>query len=163
MSVRISRGMLQRILDHAVAGPGREVCGLLLAEPPISARSGPSTSLGASGRGEDSPGRISEMREVANVAANPADSFEIDPAALFATLRVERANGPRLIGHYHSHPNGSPVPSERDAVMANQPGRLWLIVAAGSARMWREVPGGAVHGAFDPVELVVDAPDDGCA
>ena len=102
------------------------------------------------------------MVETPNVSPDPATSFEIDPAALFAALRAERAGGPRLVGHYHSHPNGLASPSLRDAAMALQPGRLWLIVTAGATRMWREVPGGAVHGAFEPVELVVDGADDGC-
>jgi hypothetical protein len=47
--------------------------------------------------------------------------------------------------------------------MAVQPGRLWLIVAAAEARIWREEPGAAMCGAFAPVELVIDAPDEGCA
>jgi len=106
--------------------------------------------------------RIDALLETPNVASDPATTFEIDPAALFAALRAERAGGPRILGHYHSHPSGSPTPSARDAAMALQPGRLWLIVAAGAARMWREVPGGAVHGAFALVELVVDGADDGC-
>ena len=141
MGVEISRGVLQRILVRAASEPEREVCGLLLA----------------------SPQRVVETKPVANVSANPADSFEIDPAALFAALRAERAGGPRLIGHYHSHPNGLAIPSERDAMMATSPGRLWLIVASGKARLWREVSGGAVHGAFEPVELLTDGADEGCA
>jgi proteasome lid subunit RPN8/RPN11 len=139
MGVEISRGVLQRILAHAASAPEREVCGLMLGTPALV--------------------------EVAteNVSANPADSFEIDPAALFAALRAERAGGPRLTGHYHSHPNGLATPSERDAMMATSPGRLWLIVASGEARLWREAPGGAVHGAFEPVELLGDGADEGCA
>jgi proteasome lid subunit RPN8/RPN11 len=139
MGVEISRGVLQRILAHAASAPEREVCGLMLGTPALA--------------------------EVAteNVSANPADSFEIDPAALFAALRAERTGGPRLIGHYHSHPNGLATPSERDAMMATSPGRLWLIVASGEARLWSEVPGGAVHGAFEPVELLTDGADEGCA
>ena len=187
--VRISRAMLRRILAHAAKEPGREVCGLLLSSPPASpspsstprsvraehsrgipsgeaktalgcARSDPSTSLGTNG--EEADERVGGVAETPNVAPDPATRFEIDPAALFAGLRAERAGGPRILGHYHSHPNGAPTPSARDAAMASQPGRLWLIVAAGEARMWRERPGGAMHGAFAPVELVVDETDDGC-
>jgi proteasome lid subunit RPN8/RPN11 len=141
MGVEISRGVLQRILALAVSEPEREVCGLLLT----------------------SSQRIEAVRETANVSESRTDSFEIDPAALFATLRAERAGGPRLIGHYHSHPNGLTTPSARDAMMATSPGRLWLIVASGEARLWREVPGGAVRGAFEPVELLPDSADEGCA
>jgi desampylase len=48
-------------------------------------------------------------------------------------------------------------------MMATSPGRLWLIVPSGEARLWRETPGGAMHGAFEPVELLVSGADEGCA
>jgi proteasome lid subunit RPN8/RPN11 len=180
MAIRITRGMLQRILAHAAEEPEREVCGLLLAsrpfapslaKPVLSNAAGgveggcpPSSTRqeGRTGLRQAQPERVEAVAETANVCSDPADSFEVDPTILFAILRAERAGGPRVIGHYHSHPNGSPTPSARDAAMALQPGRLWLIVAAGEARMWREVPGGAMHGAFDPVELVVEHSDGGC-
>ncbi|WP_326521544.1 M67 family metallopeptidase [Sphingomonas abietis] len=127
----------------------------------ISARPGPSTALGANGG--RAVARIATVLSTTNVAAHPADSFEIDPAALFAALRAERTGGDRLIGHYHSHPNGLATPSARDALMATSPGRLWLIVAAGAARLWCETPGGAVQGAFAPVELLINGAEDGCA
>jgi proteasome lid subunit RPN8/RPN11 len=120
MATVIARYILNRILRHAAAEPGREVCGLLLGEG----------------------GRIVAAEPAANVSPEPADSFEVDPAALFAALRAERAGGPRLIGHYHSHPNGRPEPSARDAAAA-EPGRLWLIVGGGAARLWLAGPGGA--------------------
>lgn len=141
MTVRISRELLDRLLAEAASAPRREVCGLLLG----------------------TPDRVGDARATSNASSSPADSFEIDPAALFAAIRAERAGGPRLIGHYHSHPNGSPVPSPRDAAMAISPGRLWLIVAAGGCRLWREVQGGPVQGVFEPVPLVVDGGDGGCA
>lgn len=156
MTVRISRGVLQRILAHAAKEPEREVCGLLLGLPQNSVRADFTTLDFA--RDE----RVEEAVTTMNVATDPTTSFEIDPAALFATLRAERRGGPRILGHYHSHPNGSSTPSAPDAAMTLQPGRLWLIVAAGEARMWREEPGGAMHGAFASVELVVEGADDGC-
>ena len=35
----------------------------------------------------------------------------------------------RIIGHYHSHPNGRSMPSTRDLAMAWEPELVWLIVA----------------------------------
>jgi proteasome lid subunit RPN8/RPN11 len=161
MSIRISRGLLGQILAHAASEPAREVCGLLLTTAPI-----------ALSWSEDHPFLESEKerpwlrqaqrewvdsaRRTTNVALNPADSFEIDPAALFAAIRAERAGGPRLVGHYHSHPNGNAMPSRRDAEAATMPNRVWLILAAGETRLWREVPGGPVRGAFEACPLVVD-------
>ena len=47
--------------------------------------------------------------------------------------------------------------------MATSPGRLWLIVAAGVARLWREAPGGSIEDAFEPVDLVLGCGEEGCA
>jgi proteasome lid subunit RPN8/RPN11 len=113
MSTVIARHVLNRVLAHAAAEPAREVCGLLFGEA----------------------ARIVTAEPAANVSPRADDSFEVDPRALFAALRAERAGGSRLIGHYHSHPNGRPEPSPRDAAAA-EPGRLWLIVGGGVARLW---------------------------
>lgn len=129
------------VLAHAAAEPDREVCGLLFGDAD----------------------RIDSVAPAGNVAADPARHFEIDPAALFAAIRAEREGGPRIAGHYHSHPSGSAMPSARDAAAACQPGRFWLIVAGDDATLWRELPGGTVLGAFEPARLVVDDGFGGCA
>lgn len=140
MIARISSSLHARLLALAAAEPEREVCGLLL---------GAGTDL-----------RITALHPAANVAPDPATRFEIDPAALFAVLRGERAGGPALLGHYHSHPRGAAVPSPCDAALAHDPGRLWLICGGGAVTAWQAVPGGSVHDAFEPVVLLV-APE-GC-
>lgn len=91
---------------------------------------------------------------MANVAKNPASNFEIDPAALFAAIRAERDGGDQIIGHYHSHPAGSTEPSARDAEMALDIGRIWLIVAGGEMDAWH-VPS---PGHLEPVELALASP-----
>ncbi|PTQ07363.1 peptidase [Sphingomonas oleivorans] len=130
MAVRISSSLLGQIVDEARENPAREVCGLLF------------------GRCD----RIEAAASAANVAAHPADSFEIDPQALFAAIRAERGGGPRLIGHYHSHPNGSARPSARDAAAA-EPGRYWLIVGGEEALLWRAEADGAGGISFRPMAL----------
>jgi proteasome lid subunit RPN8/RPN11 len=131
MSVRISSLLLARLRAEADASPDREVCGLLFG----------------------SEGGIDEALPTPNVSAHLADSFEIDPAALFAALRAERAGGPRVIGHYHSHPTGAARPSPRDAAAVGEVGRLWLILGGGEVTLWRAIPGGPVEGAFEAVCL----------
>lgn len=111
--VGIAAGLLEEILARAGATAEVEVCGLLFGTPE----------------------RIEAVRHTANSAAEPQDSFEVDPAALLAALRAERGGGARLVGHYHSHPNGLAVPSARDLAAA-EPGRLWLIIGGGEARLW---------------------------
>jgi desampylase len=118
--------LLGQIERHVASATDREVCGLLFG------------TLDA----------IEGAEPTANVADRSEHSFEIDPAALFSALRRERGGGPRLIGHYHSHPNGSTEPSLRDLAAA-EPGRLWLILGRGAPRLWW-----AEVGRFAPVRLI---------
>lgn len=82
-------------------------------------------------------GAITAFTETANVASSPETRFEIDPAALFAALRAERAGGPRLLGYWHSHPSGDPLPSATDAAMAAPDGKLWVILGGEEVTCWR--------------------------
>jgi len=130
MGYAISSTLLDGLLAEAKNSPDREVCGLLYG----------------------SDGRIAEAEATANVAADPARRFEIDPAALFAAHRRARGGGRAVIGHYHSHPSGAAVPSARDAAQAMGDGALWLILTAGEGRLWRSDR----IGAFDEVALIID-------
>ena len=135
MRVVISSVLLKQITDHA-ARSRDEVCGLLLGRP----------------------GTIEAVVPTANVAADRARSFEIDPAALLAAHRGARRGGAAIVGCYHSHPGGDATPSLRDATDAAADGAIWLIVAGPAVRGWRAVASGAVRERFDPVELVALAP-----
>ena len=92
---------------------------------------------------------VDGVMAAANVADDPARRFEIDPAALFAAIRAERAGGPTLAGHYHSHPGGIAEPSAPDRAMAAADGKLWLIVAGEAVTAWR-----AGEDGFERVELI---------
>lgn len=116
--VRISTKLLEELIAVAAA-QDEEICGLLLG----------------------SSDHIVEARPCRNVAVDPARMFEIDPAVLITAHRAARAGGPQVIGHYHSHPSGTPAPSATDAASAVPDGSYWLIIGAGAARLWRAVPG----------------------
>lgn len=128
--VAISRTLLDAILADARSDAARERCGLLLGD--------------ASSILDFVPGT--------NVHPSAERHFELDPAALIAAYRAQRAGGPAVVGHYHSHPVGEAVPSLNDAAAADEDARLWLIVARHDARLWRTVAGGPVHGRFEAVE-----------
>lgn len=117
MSVTISSELLTQIVAAADASPDAEICGLLFG----------------------TVGRIEAAEACANVAADPARTFEIDPRALFAAHRRARGGGLAVVGHYHSHPSGLPVPSPRDAAQAMGDGAVWVILGGGEARAWRSV------------------------
>ena len=120
MTFEVTSGTIATLLEEAAKAAPQECCGLL---------------LGAGGR-------VREVHPAANIASDPARYFEIDPAALFAAHREARAGGPQLLGYYHSHPVGHPVPSATDCKHASGDLRLWAIVAGGEVAMWRDGPGG---------------------
>lgn len=57
------------------------------------------------------------------------DRFEIAPEDLIIAHKEARAEGQCVIGHYHSHPNGNPSPSDQDIACITDVGALWLIQA----------------------------------
>ena len=74
--------------------------------------------------------RVTEVVPTANVAENPRRAFAIDPQAQFDLLRQARASARRVVGHFHSHPDGPAQPSVHDLAMAFDPVALWLVLAA---------------------------------
>jgi desampylase len=128
MSVKISRAVHAALLAEAAARPAVEICGLLLGDE-----------------------RVERYVDTENVAADAEHSFEIDPKSLFKCLKTERAGGERLIGYYHSHPNGRAEPSERDRQQARGDERLWVIVADGTVTAWRITAAGF----FEAVALII--------
>lgn len=142
---RIATATLDAIGAEAAASLGREICGLLFGTADA----------------------ITAHLPARNVAADPRRAFEIDPATLLAAHREQRRGGAAIVGCYHSHPSGAAEPSPRDAADAAPDGRLWLIVGASEARLWRAGATGERHGRFDPVALACVAdtpsPEDGAA
>lgn len=133
MNVAISRALLDQIFARAAMSPDKEICGLLLG-------------------GE---GRIMQAMQAANIAASPECMFELDPAVLLSAHRAARTGGPRILGHYHSHPTGDSSPSAHDAANA-VPGQLWLIIAGDGAALFEAREEGPVHGRFHPVDLTIE-------
>ncbi len=132
MTMQISRAVYDALRREAAATPDVEVCGLL---------------FGAGGW-------IEAYQAAANIAPDPAKHFEIDPEALFAAQKAERSGGPRLIGYYHSHPNGLAQPSEKDRAQAAPDGKIWLIVAAGDVKSWRAGKSGFTSVALEIADVL---------
>jgi desampylase len=82
-----------------------------------------------------------------NVADDPVRQFEIDPMALLAAHKAARSGGPQLVGYYHSHPEGHPLPSATDCEHASGDGRVWAIIAGDDVTFWRDGATG-----FEPVD-----------
>ncbi len=95
------------ILDHALASPDVEVCGLL--------------------GGLD--GLAFTRYPVANVADQPATTFLMDARGQLGAMKDMRERGEELVGIYHSHPAGPAAPSARDLEFAAYPGVAYLIIS----------------------------------
>ena len=132
MGCRISRTLLAAMRQESAIVSPREACGLLFGTAEA----------------------VTGWRAAENMAEDPQRRFEIDPRALFAALRAERAGGPALAGYWHSHPSGDATPSRTDAAMAAPDGKLWLILGGEAATLWRAGETG-LHGRFEAVEIVV--------
>ena len=115
MRLKISREVLAGIRAEVAGAHPLEACGLLFGEA----------------------GGIDGWQVAHNIAEYPEREFEIDPTVLFAALRAERAGGPRLIGYWHSHPNGKAEPSALDREAAQNDGKVWLIFAGDDVTAWR--------------------------
>ncbi|MGA7674578.1 MAG: M67 family metallopeptidase [Rhizomicrobium sp.] len=74
--------------------------------------------------------RALALRPTANFSEEP-DGFEIDPTAHLRLMRELRGSGREIVGCYHSHPRGLPVPSRRDRERGGTEGFVWLIAALG--------------------------------
>lgn len=114
--IKVNTTVLPEILAHASDAVPHECCGLLLGEN----------------------GAITRAQATANVHPEPARHFEIDPKALIAAHKAERAGGPQVIGYYHSHPTGDPEPSATDRAQAAHDGKVWAIVGQNEIRFFRD-------------------------
>jgi proteasome lid subunit RPN8/RPN11 len=93
----------------AVAGSTEEICGVL-----IGRRTAQSIVHAVV------PGR--------NLHPKPQQHFLLDAQTLLQADAQARAAGDEILGFYHSHPNGSALPSPHDRRDA-WPGYLYLIIA----------------------------------
>lgn len=97
--IRLAPALRDTIVAHCVGALPNEGCGLLL------------------GRREGAAVTVIEARPTRNGRASP-DRYEIDPEAVLAADRRARDLGLVLLGAWHSHPGGAPVPSATDRAEA---------------------------------------------
>ncbi len=72
--------------------------------------------------------RAVEIIPIPNTAADPQHSYYMDERRLVETLSSLPARHLDLLGFYHSHPQGDPIPSTTDIKQASYPDTPYLIV-----------------------------------
>lgn len=123
--LRLSAEITESMLAEARRAVPEEACGLLL--------------------GRRGPGGVAVTRSVPCPNDAPRESrahrFEIDPRRVIEWERAVRGSSEEVVGFYHSHPEGDPIPSKVDLTyMALWPDAVWVIVGAA-----REVGGSVVR------------------
>lgn len=108
----LARASYDEILAHAEAGGDEEVCGVLAGED-----------------GEHAC--VDAVHRASNVADRPRTRYRIDPEEQLAIIEAIEDAGREVVGFYHSHPEGPPVPSETDAERAAWPGYAYAICVPG--------------------------------
>lgn len=101
----LSEEQAKQIVTHTRAAAPQEACGLIF------------------GRGI----RAEVIVPVANVAADPQRHYMMNPAEMAEYLPAHDRAGLTLIGLYHSHPAGEPIPSQTDIREATFPHTAYLI------------------------------------
>jgi proteasome lid subunit RPN8/RPN11 len=109
--LHVPPALLKAIADSAERAYPREACGLIVGE------------------GSTEVLRATAAIESANLApADRPDRFEIDPALRLRVQREARGRGERVLGHWHSHPDGAAHPSATDLSLAWERDLVWLVV-----------------------------------
>ncbi len=109
MTLWLTDSAARDLIDHARAEAPNEACGVLLG----------------------SEVRVERAVPVSNTAADPRHHYHMDEREL-ARL-IGGRDGLALVGFYHSHPNGDPIPSPTDVAQATYPGTPYLIVGLGGS------------------------------
>ncbi len=106
MILWLTDSQARQIAQHARAEAPNEACGLI-------------AGVGA---------QAQRIIPAPNGAADPRRHFEIEHAALVKAMFEIEAAGLSLIGIYHSHPHGDPIPSATDIREANYLDTIQVIV-----------------------------------
>lgn len=112
MILQIDAKLTKQMVDAAEAAFPAEACGLVI------------------GRGKGQLIRVTRVVPADNLRADTGNCFELDPAVRIAVEKQLRDSGTkdRIIGHYHSHTDGTADPSGTDRAMAYEPDLAWVII-----------------------------------
>lgn len=126
--VSIAESCYERIVRHARTEFPHECCGILIGD--VS----PDATV------------VRRVATATNIAeGDPCHTYQIDWQSLFETVRATRKSSDRIVGFYHSHPDGSARPSRRDLESAWVDHAYLIVSTRGTSKpsvtAWRVTPG----------------------
>lgn len=127
----LSRPIYDEILDHAETGGDEEICGVLVGERRRRDVDGEGHDVVEQHIGDDEHAVVEAVHRTTNAAETPRTRYLIDPEEQLTIIESIEAAGREVVGFYHSHPRGPPVPSETDAERAAWPGYSYAICVPG--------------------------------
>ena len=110
MKVVLKNSDYNTILSHCTAGLPNESCGLL------------------AGTKENDTVTVTKVYLLTNIDAS-REHFSMDPNEQLAALKDARANGYKIVGNFHSHPESPSRPSEEDKRLAFDPSIEYMILS----------------------------------
>lgn len=111
MKLYLKKSHYNTILTHCITGLPNESCGLL------------------AGKKEDEEITVTKVYLPYKHRCQQRTFFPLDPKEQLAALKDARANGDKIIGNFHSHPESPSRPSEEDKRLAFDPTIEYLILS----------------------------------
>ncbi|WP_276352718.1 M67 family metallopeptidase [Cohnella caldifontis] len=105
-------GVLERLAEQCRRRLPSETCGVLF------------------GTADAAVVRIDGFSVVRNASPRPSSFFAFDPADWVRTYYEARNRGQRIVGYFHSHPDGSVLPSPGDSDGRPLEGTYWIVGVA---------------------------------
>ncbi len=78
---------------------------------------------------------VDDLAASENLSPTPTRNFEVDMRLRLRLQKELRGTGRLIIGHYHSHPDGSATPSATDLKSAWEDDMVWIIMAVEAAEV----------------------------
>lgn len=103
------------------------------------------------GRGE--PAADLRLVPCTNIAEDRRRRFEVDPAERIRLELALRGTPERIVGIWHSHPDGMARPSATDTAMVYEPDLIWLITGCSNGRHCETKAFRPAGGGFENVSI----------
>lgn len=131
----LTETLARALVRHALDAAPLEACGIL------------------AGVGD----QVREVLPVQNIADAPRHFYHLEERQFVSAVFEAEKRGLSLLGFYHSHPDGEPIPSPTDVAQAAYPDMPYLIIGLKN-RTPRLAAWTIRYGQVSPVDIVIGLP-----